>query len=124
MLKVPNHHNPRVVDLTENVSVHTDISQENHAALRSGFAGYPANPRWNINKFQAWRTGRQLRAALAQGLMVVRSTDSMLVPTTAQDEEVEEKPPSTAARQLKGKRQKETVFSSQGFTVVLAVASL
>lgn len=69
-----------VVDLTENVLVNTLIPSTNHPALRSGFAGYPANPRWNVAKFHAWKTGRQLRAALAQGKMIVRSTDSMLVP--------------------------------------------
>ncbi|MGB7443892.1 MAG: hypothetical protein WA919_22745 [Coleofasciculaceae cyanobacterium] len=68
-----------VVDLTENVRVDTSIPSVNHAALRSGFAGYPANPRWNVTKFRAWRTGCQLREALVQGEMVVRSIDSMLI---------------------------------------------
>lgn len=70
----------------------TAIAQENHAALRSGFAGYPPNPRWNVTKFRAWKTGRQLKEALEHGDMVVRSTDCMLVPAKDQgnstDEEV------------------------------------
>jgi hypothetical protein len=72
-------HNPTVVDLTEDILVYTDIPQDYHAALRSGFAGYPANPRWTVGKFHAWKTGRQLRGNLAQGQMVVRTTDSMLI---------------------------------------------
>ncbi len=75
-----------VVDLTENVLVNTPIPSANHAALRSGFAGYPANPRWNAAKYSAWKTGRQLREALASGQMVVRSTDSMLVQANEQDD--------------------------------------
>lgn len=75
-----------VVDLTENVLVNTPIPTVNHAALRSGFAGYPVNPRWNAAKFKAWKTGRQWRDALARGEMIVRSTDSMLVPAANQEE--------------------------------------
>ena len=52
-----------VVDLTDKVMLRTAIAQENHAALRSGFAGYPPNPRWNAIKFRAWKMGRQLREA-------------------------------------------------------------
>jgi hypothetical protein len=78
--KTLKEHNCMVVDLTEDVLVNTLIPSTSHPALRSGFAGYPANPRWNATKFHAWKTGRQLRAALAQGKMIVRSTDSMLVP--------------------------------------------
>lgn len=92
--------NPVVVDLTENILVHIDISQENHAALRSGFAGYPANPRWNINKFRAWKTGRQLREAFAQGQMVVRSTDSMLVPVTLASQQPEKPKSNTLWSQV------------------------
>ena len=84
--------NVMVIDLTENVFVYTSIPTANHPALRSGFVGYPANPRWNVTKFQAWRTGRQLREALARGEMMVRSTDSMLVPVTAQKEKKENPP--------------------------------
>ncbi len=83
-----------VVDLTENVLVDTPISSANHAALRAGFAGYPANPRWNAAKYCAWKTGRQLREALARGEMVVRSKDSMLVKATEQEENTEDPVPS------------------------------
>lgn len=69
-----------MVELTEKVFVSTPIACTNHPALRSGFAGYPANPRWNAAKYQAWRIGRQWREALASGKMVIRSSDSMLVP--------------------------------------------
>ncbi len=78
-----------VVDLTDNVLVNTPIPSAHHAALRSGFAGYPANPRWNATKYKAWKIGREWREALARGEMVVRSTDSMLVPAI-QPEETEE----------------------------------
>ncbi|AFZ34878.1 hypothetical protein Sta7437_1311 [Stanieria cyanosphaera PCC 7437] len=79
MLKTVKHDNLMVVNLTENVSVSTKILKENHAALRSGFVGCPPNPRWNATKFCAWRTGRQWRTALAQGTMMVRAEDCMLV---------------------------------------------
>ncbi|HBB34816.1 MAG TPA: hypothetical protein DDZ80_00500 [Cyanobacteria bacterium UBA8803] len=75
-----------VVDLTDNVLVSTPIASAHHAALRSGFSGYPANPRWNAAKFKAWKTGRQWREALVRGEMIVRSTDSMLVPATQREE--------------------------------------
>jgi len=81
-----------VIDLTEDVFVNTSLPSVNHAALRSGFVGYPINPRWNVTKYQAWRTGRQLREALARGEMMVRSTDSMLVPVTAQQKSKENLP--------------------------------
>lgn len=81
MSKTLREHNFMVVDLTENVLVRTLIPSPNHAALRSGFAGYPVNPRWTATKFQAWKTGRHWREALARNEMVVRSTDSMLVLT-------------------------------------------
>lgn len=79
-----------VVDLTENVMVDTPISSAYHPALRSGFAGYPVNPRWNATKVQAWRTGRQWRDALDRGDLVVRSNDSMLVPASEQEDTQEE----------------------------------
>jgi hypothetical protein len=92
VLKNVKPHNPEVVDLTESIMLRTAIARENHAALRSGFAGYPPNPRWNVTKFRAWKTGRQLKEALEHGEMVVRSTDCMLVPAQDQgnstDEEV------------------------------------
>lgn len=75
-----------VVDLTDQVLVDTIVPKAHHAALRSGFAGYPANPRWNASKFRAWKSGLQLRTALAKGEMVVRKVDSMLVPATQQEE--------------------------------------
>ena len=68
-----------VVQLTEKVWIYTEISSENHAALRSGFAGYPSNPRWNVIKYHAWKIGRQWREELSQGTMEIRSSDSMLV---------------------------------------------
>ncbi|NEP01772.1 MAG: hypothetical protein F6K58_24575 [Symploca sp. SIO2E9] len=75
-----------VVDLTDKVLVRTPVPKAHHAALRSGFAGYPANPRWNASKFRAWKRGLELRTALARGEMVIRKADSMLVPATEQDE--------------------------------------
>lgn len=86
MTKTMQPCNYPVVELAEGIFVHTGISDANLPALRSGFAGYPANPRWNAVKFHAWKTGRQLRQALACGEMVVRSTDSMLVPANNQED--------------------------------------
>ncbi|MDJ0686973.1 MAG: hypothetical protein QNJ41_00530 [Xenococcaceae cyanobacterium MO_188.B32] len=96
MFKPIQNRHLMVVDLTDKVSAATNIARENHAALRSGFVGFPPNPRWNTTKFCAWRTGCQWRDALAQGTMIVRGTDSMLVP--ALETEVypeEEEPPSS-----------------------------
>ena len=76
-----------VVDLADGILVRTDLCSSNLPALRSGFAGYPANPRWNAVKFHAWKTGRQMRQAVAAGKMIVRSQDSMLVPVGEQDGE-------------------------------------
>lgn len=83
-----------VVDLTEKVLVSTPIPSAHHAALRSGFAGYPVNPRWNAAKYKAWKTGREWREALARGEMIVRATDSMLVSAIPEEEKEEnlEKP--------------------------------
>lgn len=94
MSKASKHRNPVVVELTDNVSFRTGISQEHHPALRSGFVGYPVNPHWNAGKYHAWKTGRQLRDAVAQGLMVVRQSDCLLVPSKEQDESTDDKPPS------------------------------
>lgn len=80
MIKKEKNPNPTVVDLTQDILLHTTIPLDNHAALRSGFAGYPMNPRWNINKVRAWKTGRQLRQALQEGELTIRSSDSTLVP--------------------------------------------
>lgn len=95
MLKKTEYRSPMVVDLTESIWLCTAMPQENHAALRSGFAGCPANPRWNVTKYQAWKVGRQLREALKQGEMVVRSSDRMLIPVKelekSSDEEVRSK---------------------------------
>ncbi|NES04243.1 MAG: hypothetical protein F6K22_16225 [Okeania sp. SIO2F4] len=78
MFKQQNH-NLKVVKLTEGILVHTQLKSAYIPALRSGFAGYPVNPRWSGVKYSAWKTGRQWRQALVNGEMVVRSTDSILV---------------------------------------------
>ncbi len=80
MPKTLENGNFMAVDLCEGIMFSTLIPQDNLPALRAGFAGYPANPRWRAVKFQAWKTGRQLREALARGEMIVRPADSMLVP--------------------------------------------
>ncbi|MGK7923154.1 MAG: hypothetical protein AB4080_24460 [Trichodesmium sp.] len=72
-------HNLKVVKLTEGILVHTQLKSDYIPALRSGFAGYPVNPRWSGVKYSAWKTGKQWRQALLNGEMVVRSTDSTLV---------------------------------------------
>lgn len=71
--------NDRVIQLAEGVHVRTSLPSAYIPALRSGFALYPVNPRWNAMKFGAWKTGRQWRQALSQGRMLIRSTDLMLV---------------------------------------------
>lgn len=72
--------NEIIVDLTEKVFIRTIIPKESHAALRSGFAGYPPNPRWNVTKYHAWKKGCQWRENLNKGKMRVRTQDCMLVP--------------------------------------------
>lgn len=67
-----------IVQLTENISVRTAIPESNYPALRSGFEGYPPNPRWTVSKYRAWRMGQQWRNALKQGEMKVRR-DRLLV---------------------------------------------
>jgi hypothetical protein len=79
MVKLQQNHSKKV-QLSENVMVLTLLDDNCIPALRAGFAGYTANPRWNAVKFHAWKTGRQWRQAYSQGTMVVRSTDSLLVP--------------------------------------------
>lgn len=69
----------KVVKLEEGVLVRTKLKDAYIPALRSGFAGYPVNPRWSGVKFSAWKTGQQWRQAVSRGEMVVRSSDSMLV---------------------------------------------
>lgn len=73
------NHNLKVVKLAEGIFVRTPLKSAYIPALRSGFAGYPVNPRWSGVKFYAWKTGKQWRQALFCGEMVVRSTDLMLV---------------------------------------------
>lgn len=71
--------NLRIVQLTDGIVIRTQLDDSCIPALRSGFAGYPVNPRWSAVKFRAWKTGQQWRQALQQGEMIVRATDSMLV---------------------------------------------
>ena len=71
-----------VADLTENIWIYTNISPENHAALRSGFAGYRANPRWSATKYLAWKQGYQWREELSTGRLTIRQSDSQLVSAT------------------------------------------
>ena len=68
----------QLVELDEDTFVNTAIPLNYHAALRAGFAGYTANPRWSAPKFRAWQMGRTWRKALCQGDMVV-SDDRLLV---------------------------------------------
>jgi len=67
-----------IVDLSSNISVQTTLPETNYPALRSGFNGYPPNPRWNVSKYRAWKTGQQWRSAYQRGEMVVRR-DRILV---------------------------------------------
>jgi len=67
-----------IVELSKNVSVRTTIPESNYPALRSGFEGYPPNPRWTVSKYRAWKTGQQWRNALQRGEMVIRR-DQLLV---------------------------------------------
>jgi hypothetical protein len=69
----------KVVKLGEGVLARTKLKDAYIPALRSGFAGYPVNPRWSGVKISAWKTGQQWRQAVSRGEMVVRSSDSMLV---------------------------------------------
>ena len=71
-----------VADLTENIWIYTRISPENHPALRSGFAGYRANPRWSAIKYLAWKQGYQWREELSAGRLTIRQSDSQLVAAT------------------------------------------
>ena len=69
----------KIVQLAEGVLVSTPVEEFCIPALRSGFSGYPINPRWSGVKIHAWKTGRKMRDALSRGDMMVRTTDSMLV---------------------------------------------
>ncbi len=95
MVKLQQNHSKKV-QLSDNIMVLTPLDESCIPALRAGFAGYTANPRWNAVKFHAWKTGRQWRQAYSQGKMVVRSTDGLLVPveeaemsSLVQDEPIE-----------------------------------
>ncbi|WP_287244531.1 MULTISPECIES: hypothetical protein [unclassified Okeania] len=85
-----DHQNLKVVKLEEGILVHTQLRSAYIPALRSGFAGYPVNPRWSGVKYYAWKTGKQWRQALLNGEMVVRLSDSMLV-SIDQIKDLEEK---------------------------------
>lgn len=78
MLKTLKPEQAPVVKLSTDVSVRTTIPESHYPALRSGFEGYPPNPRWNVSKFRAWKTGQQWRNDLKEGKMKVRR-DRMLV---------------------------------------------
>jgi len=67
----------RLVELSAHIQVRTNLEATCIPALRSGFAGYPINPRWSAAKLRAWRLGCQWRQDLAAGERVVR--DSLLV---------------------------------------------
>jgi hypothetical protein len=69
-----------IIQLTPQIKAHTSVQPPHHSALRSGFGGQPPNPRWNGPKVVAWKQGRQWRQALNQGKMVVRPSDSLLIP--------------------------------------------
>lgn len=80
MEKAIGRSNLMLVELDKGVLARTSIPIDNHSALRAGFAGFTSNPRWCASKFVAWRTGRSWRDALQKGTLVIRQSDSMLVP--------------------------------------------
>jgi hypothetical protein len=80
MVQKTSYRNPVSVQLEEDIVFKTTIPQEQHAALRAGFIGYPVNPRWNVDKYCAWKTGCQLRNDFQKGILVVRQSDSCLIP--------------------------------------------
>ncbi|MDB9313324.1 hypothetical protein PN462_09455 [Spirulina sp. CS-785/01] len=89
----PEYNNParksqahRIIELSDNVKVQTEIKTENVPALRAGFAGYPRNPRWNATKFYAWKTGCQWRNALDTGEMTICSDNAVLTTVTPPSE--------------------------------------
>ena len=102
MLKTINQQESTVADLAEGVKVNTSIPSAHHAALRCGFAGYPLNPRWNGQKVYAWNTGRQLKQGLFTGEMVIRATDSMIVPAWQQNHHSDTEPTPKATVRLWG----------------------
>lgn len=94
----------RIVDLSAQVKVRTQLDATYIPALRSGFAGYPMNPRWNVAKLRAWRLGCQWRHDLATGSLALH--DSLLVASSElpQDEaplpaSPSEPPPPSCLRQ-------------------------
>ncbi len=95
MFKMGVTHSSRVVQLSENIKVDTDIRDYHLPALRSGFAGYPANPRWDGSKFMTWKMGRQWRNALQIGTVVIRQSDSMLILADDDTTQTEETPPKS-----------------------------
>lgn len=102
MSKVSNFDNVQVVDLADGVLVRTLIPPQNHPALRSGFAGYPANPRWDVAKFRAWKTGRHWREALHEGEMTVRDSDLMLISAQEPEESANSTPPGSKRKSKLG----------------------
>ena len=87
MLSAAKKSNQVVVDLGQGIFARTELSASSIPALRSGFAGYPANPRWSALKFRAWKIGRQWRQALENGDLKVRDRDAMLVPANLEPPE-------------------------------------
>jgi hypothetical protein len=75
----------RVVELADEIYIKTTIPRESHAALRSGFAGYPSNPRWTVRKFQAWKQGKQWRREMNTGVMVVENKCLVLAATRPEE---------------------------------------
>ncbi|MGB3236697.1 MAG: hypothetical protein WBB29_00275 [Geitlerinemataceae cyanobacterium] len=75
MLISRSQHPISTIELTPGIYLQTVFPQEYIPALRSGFSLYPANPRWNALKFQAWKIGRQLRQAHDRGTLMVKSGD-------------------------------------------------
>lgn len=71
MLSAPKQNRYQTIELAEGVKICTTFDRDCIPALRSGFALYPVNPRWNVFKFRAWKRGRQLRQALDRGEAIV-----------------------------------------------------
>jgi hypothetical protein len=76
-----SQHPISTIELTPGIYLQTVFPQEYIPALRSGFSLYPANPRWKALKFQAWKTGRQLRQAHDRGTLMVESGDRTFILT-------------------------------------------
>ncbi|MGB3496412.1 MAG: hypothetical protein WBA57_27040 [Elainellaceae cyanobacterium] len=109
MAKAIDRSNLNLVELDQGVLAKTAIPENNHAALRSGFAGYTSNPRWSASKFVAWRTGKAWKQALEAGKLAVRSTDSLLVPA---EEAVIAEEVAIAPEESQTKGQKPTFLSN------------